>query len=144
MHRSTVQQLVLSEQERRVTDWRREGRWEMVELKGHIFSNRRQRASCNATHIWCWRNAHSHLRKFATWRFVCRRFIVLLLLLRRFSSVRLCETPWTAVYQAPPSLGFSRQEYWSGVPLPSPGDLLYMRYFKSHHSLMNSYTVIDN
>ena len=29
-------------------------------------------------------------------------------------------TPWTAVYQAPPSMGFSRQEYWSGVPLPSP------------------------
>ena len=31
--------------------------------------------------------------------------------------------PWTAAYQAPPSMGFSRQEYWSGVPLPSPGDL---------------------
>ena len=29
-------------------------------------------------------------------------------------------TPWTAVFQAPPSMGFSRQEYWSGVPLPSP------------------------
>jgi len=29
-------------------------------------------------------------------------------------------TPWTAAYQAPPSMGFSRQEYWSGVPLPSP------------------------
>ena len=32
-------------------------------------------------------------------------------------------TPWTAAYQAPPSMGFSRQEYWSGVPFPSPGDL---------------------
>ena len=32
-------------------------------------------------------------------------------------------TPWTVVYQAPPSMGFSRQEYWSGVPFPSPGDL---------------------
>ena len=31
-------------------------------------------------------------------------------------------TPWTAAYQAPPSMGFSRQEYWSGVPLPSPFD----------------------
>ena len=30
-------------------------------------------------------------------------------------------TPWTAAYQAPPSMGFSRQEYWSGLPLPSPG-----------------------
>ena len=32
-------------------------------------------------------------------------------------------TPWTVVYQAPPSLEFSRQEYWSGLPFPSPGDL---------------------
>ena len=36
------------------------------------------------------------------------------------SHVRLLETPWTAAFQAPPSMGFSRQEYWSGVPLPSP------------------------
>ena len=42
------------------------------------------------------------------------------LLLSHFSRVRLCETSWTAAYQAPPSMGFSRQEYWSGVPLPSP------------------------
>ena len=35
------------------------------------------------------------------------------------SSVRLFTAPWTAAYQAPPSMGFSRQEYWSGVPLPS-------------------------
>ena len=36
------------------------------------------------------------------------------------SRVPLFVTPWTAAYQAPPSMGFSRQEYWSGVPLPSP------------------------
>ena len=36
------------------------------------------------------------------------------------SCVRLIATPWTATHQAPPSMGFSRQEYWSGVPLPSP------------------------
>ena len=36
------------------------------------------------------------------------------------SHVRLLATPWTAAHQAPPSMGFSRQEYWSGVPLPSP------------------------
>ena len=36
------------------------------------------------------------------------------------SRVQLLETQWTAAYQAPPSMGFSRQEYWSGVPLPSP------------------------
>ena len=34
-------------------------------------------------------------------------------------------TPWTVAYQAPPSMGFSRQEYWSGLPFPSPGDLPY-------------------
>ena len=36
------------------------------------------------------------------------------------SCVRLLATPWTAAYQAPPSMGFSRQDFWSGVPLPSP------------------------
>ena len=39
---------------------------------------------------------------------------------KSFSRVRLLATPWTAAYQAPPSMGFSRQEYWSGVPLLSP------------------------
>ena len=39
---------------------------------------------------------------------------------KSLSRVRLLATPWTAAYQAPPSTGFSRQEYWSGVPLPSP------------------------
>ena len=36
------------------------------------------------------------------------------------SHVQLFKTPWTAAHQAPPSMGFSRQEYWSGLPLPSP------------------------
>ena len=39
---------------------------------------------------------------------------------KSLSHVRLLATPLTAAYQAPPSMGFSRQEYWSGVPLPSP------------------------
>ena len=39
---------------------------------------------------------------------------------KSLSRVQLLATPWTAVYQAPPSMGFSRREYWSGVPLPSP------------------------
>ena len=43
--------------------------------------------------------------------------------MKSLSRVRLFATPWTVAYQAPPSMGFSRQEYWSGVPLPSPGDL---------------------
>ena len=46
--------------------------------------------------------------------------VTLLLLLSRFSRVRLCATPETAAHQAPPSLGFSRQEHWSGLPFPSP------------------------
>ena len=44
----------------------------------------------------------------------------LLLLLSHFSRVRLCATPQTAAHQAPPSLGFSRQEHWNGLPFPSP------------------------
>ena len=40
------------------------------------------------------------------------------------SHVQLFATPWTTAYQAPPSMGFSRQEYWSGVPLPSPYTIL--------------------
>ena len=46
--------------------------------------------------------------------------MTLLLLLSRFSRVQLCATPETAAHQAPPSLGFSRQEHWSELPLPSP------------------------
>ena len=48
------------------------------------------------------------------------------------SRVRLCATPWTAAHQAPPSVGFSRQEYWSGVPFPS---------LDIWHSLYNSFKI---
>ena len=44
---------------------------------------------------------------------------------KSFSRIRLLPTPWTAAHQAPPSMGFSRQEYWTGVPLPSPTVWLY-------------------
>ena len=44
---------------------------------------------------------------------------------KSLSRVRLFATPWTTAYQAPPSMGVSRQEYWSGVPLPSPWELYY-------------------
>ena len=67
------------------------------------------------------------------WDFLCKstgvgchclllrqRLLLLLLLLSHFSRVRLCATPYTAAHQAPPSLGFSRQEHWSGLPFPSP------------------------
>ena len=42
---------------------------------------------------------------------------------KSYSRVRLFATPWTVAYQTSPSMGFSRQEYWSGLPFPSPGDL---------------------
>ena len=51
---------------------------------------------------------------------------------KSLSRVRLLATPWTAAYQAPPSMGFSRQEYWSGVPLPSSCSALV--YFKEVHN----------
>ena len=44
-------------------------------------------------------------------------------MLSHFSRVRLCATPWTIALQAPLSMGFSRQEHWSGLPSPPPGDL---------------------
>ena len=43
--------------------------------------------------------------------------------MKSLSHVRLFVTPWTVAYEAPPSMGFSRQECWSGLPFPSPGDL---------------------
>ena len=43
--------------------------------------------------------------------------------MKSLSRVRLFATPWTVAYQAPPSMGFSWQEYWSGLPFPSAGDL---------------------
>ena len=42
---------------------------------------------------------------------------------KSLSHVQLFATPWTVAYQAPVSMGFSRQEYWSGLPFPSPGAL---------------------
>ena len=43
--------------------------------------------------------------------------------MKSLSHVRLFVTPWTVAHQAPPSMEFSRQEYWSGLPFPSPGGL---------------------
>ena len=43
--------------------------------------------------------------------------------MKSLSRVLLFAIPWTVAYQAPPSMEFSRQEYWSGLPYPSPGDL---------------------
>ena len=61
---------------------------------------------------------HRHL-SVIFWVLFAFRWL-LRLLLSRFSRVWLCATPQTAAHQAPPSLGFSRQEHWSGLPFPSP------------------------
>ena len=54
---------------------------------------------------------------------------------KSLSHVQLLAIPWTAAHQAPPSLGFSRQEYWSGVLLPSPG--LLPKYLLTRSALVN-------
>ena len=54
---------------------------------------------------------------------------------KSLSRVWPSATPWTAAYQAPPSMGFSRQEYWSGIPLPSPLLWLLFRNLTSEYSL---------
>ena len=53
--------------------------------------------------------------------------------MKSLSRVRLLATPWTAAHQAPLSMGFSRQEYWSGVPLPSPKGMYDQPNFKLNH-----------
>ena len=63
-----------------------------------------------------WHQQHSNVNEDPA----LTRELLLLLLLSRFSRVRLCATPQMAAHQAPPSLGFSRQEHWSGLPFPSP------------------------
>ena len=50
-------------------------------------------------------------------------YINLLFVVQSLSYVRLFVTPWTAAHQAPLSMGFSRQEFWSGLPFPSPGNI---------------------
>jgi len=62
--------------------------------------------------------AGSFFTTSATWE--APQESLLLLLLSRLSHVRRLATPWTAAYQAPPSMEFARQEYWNGLPLPSP------------------------
>ena len=62
---------------------------------------------------------------------------LLLLLPSRFSRVRLCATPWTTDYQASSSMGFSRQEHWSGLPFPSP----YISLMQHNPVLFNRLTL---
>ena len=64
---------------------------------------------------------------------------------KSISHVRFLATPWTAAYQAPLSMGFSRLEYWSGVPLPSPADLLIsFIYNLPHPSTLSNLSLEQN
>ena len=69
------------------------------------------------------------------WYLVLWWTVVSLLLLSPFSRVRLCATPETEANQAPPSLGFSRQEHWSGLPCPSP--IHESQNWKGSHSVVS-------
>ena len=62
-------------------------------------------------------NKQSHPQKLAD------NLIIMKVKVKSLSHVRLFVTPWTVAYKASPFMGFSRQEYWSGLPFPSPGDL---------------------
>src|SRR5574337_1261396 len=54
-------------------------------------------------------------------------FLLQCVKVKSLSCVRLLVTPWTAAHQAPPPMGFSRQEYWSGTPSPSPICIIYIQ-----------------
>ena len=59
---------------------------------------------------------------------------------KSLSHVRLLVTPWTAAYEAPPSMGFSRHQYWSGVPLPSlPLSIYLVSKSRLHHFLKGEF-----
>ena len=58
----------------------------------------------------------------------CPSLCIYCAVLSRFSHVQLCATLWTVAHQAPQSTGFSRQEYWSGLLCPSPGNILMCIY----------------
>ena len=62
---------------------------------------------------------HYHFHHPTLWRWFSKNTRKV----KSLSRVRLFVTPWTVAYQAPPSMGFSRQECWKGLPFPSPGDL---------------------
>ena len=66
---------------------------------------------------------HKHLRALHPFGEVMSIWGLFILVVKSFSRVRLFLTPWTIAHQAPLSMEFSRQEYWSGLPFPSPGDL---------------------
>ena len=89
----------------------------------HYFASVCDKCSCAV--VWAFSKEYNQM-VISTWRDVPHRQVIsrmqfsLLFGCHVFSHVQLFVTPWTVAYQAPPSMEFSRQEYWSGVPLPSP------------------------
>ena len=76
----------------------------------------------------CLQNSNSILKRMADFFFsltVLKEIGTehIIVKVKSLSHIRLFATPWTVAHQAPPSMEFSRQEYWSGLPFPSPGDL---------------------
>ena len=71
---------------------------------------------------WCWK-CYSLCLEYSSLLFLSYYFFTSFVCVKSLSRVRLFETPWTVAHQAPLSMGFSRQEYWSGLPFSSPGDL---------------------
>ena len=94
-----------------------------------------------------WLKAISHIR-YINWISECALIVPeysgrkCLLLLSCFSCVRLCATPQMAAQQAPPSLGFSRQEYWSGLPFPSPTHICMLRCFSHVRLCATQWTAV--
>ena len=72
---------------------------------------------------------------------VCH-FLLQCVKVKSLRRVHLLATPWTAAYQAPPSMGFSRQEYWSGLPLPSLNIFAKVYYFSPFHLIFNAAFVL--
>ena len=95
-----------------ITSWQIE-REKVEALADFIFLGSKLTVDCDCSHGI---KRHLFLGKNA--------LINLVHLLCRFSHVRLFVTPWTVACQAPLSVGFSRQEYWNGLPFPSPGSFL--------------------
>jgi len=79
-------------------------------LQGNCWPRNRTRVSCIAG-------------RFSTTELQEKPFMLVKVKVKSLNLVRLFVTPWSVVHQAPPSMGFSKQDYWSGLPFPSPGDL---------------------
>ena len=109
-----------------VNKWMNSSKWMSL---GHSLENSRDSSVCQVLEIQQWRQTpHTAYCYITTFKqefnyFKNRVSYEKKVKVKSFSRVWLFEAPWTVAYLAPPSMGFSRQEYWSGLPFPSPGDL---------------------